>query len=255
MIRALAVAAVLLLVGCAAAPTSTVTSLPRRPGETRVLVLTPEVLLYEYPLGGPVQRRTDWASVASPLVAAELDRALTARALTPVHLERDPADPALLGQEQQLAGVLRRVAHAVFLAQVMQSREFVRYWANKPSALDQGVGDAAKPLAGAAGAEYVLSVGIHETFTTNERKAVAALANTVGVLSSVAGAVISGADPGGPLLEMDAAGSQTAHAVLIDAMTGKVIWSGSLDRMGADVRTPEGAADAVDALLATGFPA
>lgn len=223
MIRTIAVAiAALSLAACTTTATKTAFATPTKPvGGQRVLTVKPDIELSLLTAAGLNERRADWSEQARSNVAKAVESEMKGRS----HQFR-PLDPdtAMGGR----AGQLLRLNNAVSDSILMSSYGYYKLPTKK--GFDWTIGDGAKTLGASYDGDYALFVTARGNYASSGRVVAAIGLSMVGV--------------GVPL------GKQQVQASLIDLKTGQVIWfnvatAGPSD----DMRTPEGAASLVKAVL------
>ena len=228
--RAAGVVSVALL-AVAAAGCATSTALGRAekshtltPG-ARILLMEPDVQLYEVTAAGLLEPRADWTMAAQTNVGAALRQVLGAKSasVTPYVA---PGDPAQESMHQQLIKLHERVGATLLVFRYGQ----VLRLPGKGDAFDWSLGDTAKTLAADSGADYALFVRFLDSYASSGR-----------VATMVIFAVLGVGLPGG---------TQVGFASLVDLKTGDLVWFNRLVNPTGDLRTPEPAREAVQALLA-----
>ena len=195
-----------------------------------VVVMQPDIELFEMLTGGAAEPRREWTLAAGRLYTAALRTRLLAAGTTLVpdyHIPEDlPADSRL--------GQVIRLNEAV-------SRSVVAYTApgsvlatKRGRGLDWTLGPGVAELHRSTGADYALFATIRDTYASGGRAAL-----------RVASLLLLGGDIGG--------GRQLGVSTLVDLRTGQVVWFNTLARQSGDLRDAEGAAATVQHLLA-GLP-
>ena len=190
----------------------------RLPAGARVVLMPPDIELFEISAGGVLEPRADWTAVAAMHVAQELGRRLGAIAFV------DDGDPDVAELGRLHAAVSRAVRLHHFGGVTLPG---------KAGRLDWSLGSQAALLKEKTGADYALFAWVRDSYASDARKA----AIMVGVLLA---AVMPG-------------GSQQAHASLVELATGRIVWFNRLARAGGDLRDAQAARESLDALL-EGFP-
>lgn len=180
----------------------------------KVVVLPPQVFVYELTAGGVPTRMADWESVAHANLLSAVAREATANKLFQTVSAPD-LDPATRDQLDAHMGLYDRVAQSVFV----YGRGQQDAWAHKKNEFDYTVGPGLAFLRERTGADAALIVLGSDFISSSGRKA----AFAVGLLLGV----------GIPL------GHAFMTAGLVDLKTGDVLWmsfdsSASLDSRKAD---------------------
>jgi hypothetical protein len=223
----LLLALALLLIGCTqsqvrlAEPTAATVIKPER-----VLLMTPEINLYELTFGGALEPRADWTVSARGHVdralKANLARTQSAIVAQTVSTDIDPRE-----REQQLRKLADTVMNSLYVYELGWQRDALK---NKRGRFDWTIGDGAQLLKERYGADYALVLGFEDSYTSAGRAA----GMVVGALLGIS---MSG-------------GVQVGFAALIDTRTGKVAWFNLLVDGSGDLRNEKEAQEAVDKLLA-----
>lgn len=223
------VSLVLLAVAAAGCATSTVLTRAGKshaltPG-ARILLMEPDIQLYEVTAAGLLEPRADWTAVAQANVGAALRQVLGAKSasVTPYVA---PVDPAQEQMHRQLIKLHERVGATIVVFRYGQ----VLRLPGKGDAFDWSLGDTAKTLASDPGADYALFVRFLDSYASSGR-----------VATMVVFALLGVGVPGG---------TQVGFASLVDLKTGDLVWFNRLVNPTGDLRTPEPTRAAVQALLA-----
>jgi hypothetical protein len=218
----------LAMAGCAGPMTQVLTRAPKgQPltAGTHIVLMEPDVQLFEMTAGGLLEPRADWTATAKENVDAALVSILEAKHATIVPYAA-PTDPAAEHLHVQLTKLHERVANTI-----LNDRLPVLRLVGKGAVFDWTLGDQAYALAGETGAEYALFVRFVDSYASTGRV-------TLIVIYSLLGSPLPG-------------GTQDAVASLVELKTGDLVWFNHLvNTTGGDLRTPERARDAVQALLA-----
>jgi hypothetical protein len=198
---------------------------PTRPAPgARVLVLQPDVQLNILTAAGLQEPRADWSIAARQNLAAEIDKALGARAHNFKTLDPNAAMAGRPGQLLRLHGAV---------GQSILSFNYGAYaLPTKKGNFDWTVGDGAQTLGGEYGADYALFVTGMGSYASGGR-----IATMIGL--SMLGVSV-------PL------GSQQVFCSLVDLKTGRVIWFNVANAgPNADMREQAGAQSLVASLFKT----
>jgi hypothetical protein len=208
-------------------------------GNYKLLVMRPDVSVGSVTTGGMVEPRADWTEQARTNLINALRTQQATRGGNVLILERRDSLP---GVEPETVAELERLHYAVGQS-IALHRYLGRYLPTKRGkGLDWTLGQDAVRLGQRTGMDYALFLYAEDSFASTGRIALQVL--------GVAGCFVGFCAPniGG--------GGQFAYASLVDLRTGEVVWFNVLQagtqiagiKMG-DLRTPEGAAQAVDRLL------
>ena len=208
-------------------------------GNYKLLVMRPDVSVGSVTTGGMVEPRADWTEQARTNLINALRTQQATRGGNVLILERRDNLP---GVEPETVAELERLHYAVGQS-IALHRYLGRYLPTKRGkGLDWTLGQDAVRLGQRTGMDYALFLYAEDSFASTGRIALQVL--------GVAGCFVGFCAPniGG--------GGQFAYASLVDLRTGEVVWFNVLQagtqiagiKMG-DLRTPEGAAQAIDRLL------
>lgn len=222
--RALLTACALAVAGCTVSSQLAVdkATLLTPSAQSNVLLVDPDVQLSLLTASGMTQDRADWGRQGHDNMRAEIETNLKARSHPLKLLDREASMTGETGQ-------LLRLNEAVG-----QSIAAFNYGGiklpSKKSAFDWTLGDGAKGLGVAQGADYALFVTARGSYSSAGRQAMMLGAAMLGV--SI------------PL------GRQLVYASLVDLRTGQVIWfNQALAGPSDDMRNAEGAHGLVTAVL------
>jgi hypothetical protein len=214
------------LVGCTQTDSLTTSQTFQRPaGTARVLLMPPDVELYELLASGLQEPQAAWTDAAKRNVEAAL-----ADALRPKNAELLPyltptADPAVERRHTQLIKLHDAVGYSILAYQYGGLNQLPV----KKGKFDWTLGSEASLLQREFGADYALFVFLRDSYSSEGRKAL-----IVGM--ALLGIGVSG-------------GSQVGFASLVDLKTGNIVWFNRLISTTGDLRTPEPAREAVEELL------
>jgi len=223
---ALIAGAALLLAGCVAPIQRQTPQLRRTEHMPTVVVMPIDVELTELTAGGLEEPRADWTDAALKNLRAALEaRAARYRVkLVDYRAERGTAE------EQTTSLELVRLHGAVGRAVLAHHYQRGLELPTKGEKFDWSLGPAVAAIAQAQGADYALFLYVRDSYVSPGRVAmiiVAAVLGTIGI-------------PGG---------AQVGFASMVDLKTGDIVWFNRLARGRGDLRTPEAAAETVDALV------
>lgn len=194
-------------------------------GNARVVVMPPDVELYELDAGGQLEPKADWTEQAGRNLREALEQRHAVMGVESHDLSEDEADSF-----GELSALHAAVAQSISLHHIFGGRMALP---TKQGRLDWSLGDAVAPLRAKTQADYALFVWVRDSYATGGR-----------MLAIFAGALFN--------VHLQA-GQQRAYASLIDLHDGRVVWFNSLTRGRGDLREAAKAADSIQALL-QGFP-
>ena len=208
-------------------------------GNYKLLVMRPDVSVGSVTTGGMVEPRADWTEQARTNLISALRTQQATRGGNVLIMDRRDSLP---GVDPETVAELERLHYAVGQS-IALHRYSGRYLPTKRGkGLDWTLGQDAVRLGQSTGMDYALFLYAEDSFASTGRVALQVL--------GVAGCVVGFCMPniGG--------GGQFAYASLVDLRSGEVVWFNVLQagtqiagiKMG-DLRTPAGAAQAVDRLL------
>jgi hypothetical protein len=193
----------------------------QRAAGTRIVVVPPDLELFELSAGGIAEPRADWTGEAQKFLKGSLDNhgsLIGARVqdLTEADMDEFAQVNALHAAVAQSINLHHMIGGAFSLP-------------TKDGKMDWSLGDAVQPLRAKTGADYALFFWIRDSYASAERKAAM-------VLLALAGVGISG-------------GVQVGYASLVDLRDGRVVWFNRLARGSGDLREQKSADETLDALL------
>ncbi len=208
-------------------------------GDYKLLVLRPDVTVGALTTGGMVEPRADWTEQARSHIITAMKAQQGARGGELTIIERRNQLPGV--DEQELAE-MERLNAAVDESIVLHKYLGDYLPTKRGKGLDWSLGSVATNLGRKTGYDYALFLHAEDQVASTGRIA-------LGVLG-IAGCLVGFCAPniGGA--------TQTDYASLVDLKTGDVVWF-NVVRAGSqvpgikfgDLRTPQGAAQAVDRLL------
>ncbi len=218
--------ALFFLAACAATPIVSLPEFQRGPGTTgpiSILLAPPDLEVSVLNAGGVSEPNAEWTTQARVAVDSAISAEERERGLRFTRFDREALDET----QAQLIDLHEVVGRAIMFHQ-MQPREL-------PNRVGQvftwSLGPEVKRFAPKGEANYVLFLFFRDQFSSAGRVALKVLAALVNV--PVQGGV------------------QTAFASLVDLRTGDVVWFAPMGREVGDLRTPEGAREAVKILFAS----
>jgi hypothetical protein len=223
---ALLLAIFLLLPGCMSTRVRTAedpSGAPVRIAGTVVLV-EPDIELYEVLAGGAQEPRQAWTESARRLYPIAAREVLQAQG---VALSSQPFDIPEDPQTHLRQLYLLNQAVSISILQHTQAGGKLR---NKHDRFDWTLGPGVADLRSATGADYALFTYLRDSYTSSGR-----------VAMRVIGFLLLGGDIGG--------GTQVGLASLVDLRTGQVVWHNLLLDQTGDLRDPAGARETAGDLL------
>lgn len=197
-------------------------------GRSVILLMEPDVELYELSAGGLLEPNAEWTARAQTnLNQAIADR--IARANASVFPYTETEDLPVEDPHIQLVKLHNAVAASILL------HKYNPFFAlpSEGDRFDYTLGPNARLLKDEFGADYALFVFLRDSFSSAGRKAFV-----------VVGAIFGVGVP---------TGQQIGFASLVDLSSGDIIWFNRLAASVGDLRTAEGSRAAIDNLLDT-FP-
>lgn len=227
-----ALAALLLLVlallsGCASTQVRTAKDPSGQPMRVdgSVVLVEPDIELYELLAGGAQEPRKTWTENARRLYPQAAREVLGAQGIV---LRPDFHLPADAGPDNRLRQ-LQLLNQAVSMS-ILQYGGHGSRLRSKHGKFDWSLGPGVAELRQATGADYALFTYIRDSYTSTGR-----------VAMRIIGLVLLGGDIGG--------GVQIGLASLVDLRTGQVVWHNLLIDQAGDLRDPAGARETADDLL------
>jgi len=190
-----------------------------------VVLVEPDIELYELLAGGAPEPRKAWTDAARQLYPRAAREKLTAQGIA---LRPDFALPADVGPDHRLRQ-LELLNRAVSISILQYGRTGSRL-RSKHGRFDWSLGPGVAELRQATGADYALFTYIRDSYTSGGRAAM-----------RVIGFLLLGGDIGG--------GTQIGLASLVDLRTGQVVWHNLLLDQTGDLRDAAGANETADDLL------
>lgn len=191
----------------------------------RVVLVEPDLELYEVGVGGMPEPRKAWTEAARRMYPQAARDVL---AMQGISMAPDFALPADAGPENRIRQ-LQLLNQAVSMS-ILQYSGPGRRLRNKEGRFDWSLGPGVAALREATGADYALFTYIRDSYTSSGR-----------VAMRVIGFLLLGQDMGG--------GVQLGLASLVDLRSGQVVWHNLLVDQAGDLRDPRGAHETADDLL------
>jgi hypothetical protein len=196
-----------------------------RASVVRVLLMPPDIELYELTAGGMLDPRADWTVAARSQVMAALREELTEKKARLVHYEPPVGNPSKDYAHDQLVKLHEAVGGVILTHKYTAGFELP----GKGDKFDWGLGRGVNVLREDYNTEFALFIYLRDSYAS------------AGRVAFIIGAAFFGV--GIP------AGRQLGFASLVDLETGDVVWFNRLDSATGDLRTVEPARNAVKALL------
>lgn len=216
----------LLLTGCAQTSHLKTTNAPVSiPPNAKILLMTPDIQLFELTAGGMQEPKADWTAAAKQHVRSALDKQLKRRNDVIVSYQA-PVDKETEHAHLQLVKLHEMVGNTILVHKYNPALSLP----TKKDKMDYSLGEGVGRLKEHQAADCALFIFMRDSYASAGRVAVIAAAAVLGV-----------AVPGG---------FQLGFASLVDLETGDIIWFNRLARGYGDLRTPEPATEAVTQLLA-----
>ncbi len=219
---------VLLLLGLSGCTTTAHHSHASRldiPPQTEVLVMPPDIQLFEMTAGGLEEPRADWTQAAQKHFMDALHQKMATSEDTVLLYEPPALDRDNAYDHQQLIKLHEVVGEAIML------HAYISYFAlpTKKTSFDWSLGENVQSLRAYSHADYAMFIFIRDSYTSGGRTA------------AIIGAALLGVGlPGG---------QQRGFASLVDLKTGQIIWFNRMLRAQGDLRTPEPARKTLEYLL------
>jgi hypothetical protein len=200
-----------------------------------LLVMAPDVQLFELTTGGVLEPKDEWTQQAEKHVAVGLVEELKAKKLNLVAYDPPPKGSVQEHDDLQLVKLHAAVLKAILIHHY--SLNLKAHLPAKKGKFDWTMGPGVARLSGDKKANYVLFVWMRDSYSSGGRAALVAVSS---IFSPITGSRASG-------------GEQAGFASLVDLESGNVVWCNALYRQAGDLRTEDPARKAVRYLL-DGFP-
>ena len=196
----------------------------------KVLVIKPDVELSMLLASGLEEPKAEWSKASADNLVAGIEAQLRQRG----HVQSGAAlDPATMTEGR--VGQVLRLHDAVAQSILVFHHGGGRVLPTKRQSYDWTIGDGARELAGATGADYALFTLARGSYASGGRTAMA----VVGAIGMFAGFGVNV-----PL------GGQTVLTLLVDLKTGQVLWSQIANAgSGVDMREAQGAQTLIATIL------
>jgi hypothetical protein len=219
-----------LATGCVAPQSHTKkdTALAGIPRQTRVLLMEPDIQIFELTAGGLQELKADWTEAGRANARTALIERLQSTDDTIVAYSK-PQEPSELQADEQMVKLHDVVGGTIIGHNYRPPFQLP----TKVGELDYTLGEDTQRLGRRHGADYALFIFIRDSHASPGRMAVMASAALLGIVV-----------PGG---------YQQGFASLVDLKTGGILWCNLLFRQYGDLRKPEVARESVGILL-NGLP-
>lgn len=212
----------LLAAGCAQATTLARSEpVPQRAGEARVLLMQPDVELYELTAGGLLEPKAEWTGSAREYVTTALREELQRKGARVIPYQPPSGNPSKEHAHTQLVKLHDAVGGSILF--------FGAALPTKKGKLDWTLGEGVGVLRDDFGTDYGLFILLRDSYSSGGRRTL-----------MVMGALIGVGVPGG---------RQVGFASLVDLRSGGILWFNQLVDPAGDLRTAEAAREAVKRLL------
>lgn len=224
---ACAISACVLLAGCSTTDVRTASNAIGAPLKARgsVVLIAPDIELYEVTTGGMQEPRPEWTEAARRAYATAVRELLAAHGAT---LLPDFVPPPALPPSDRMRQLL--LLHQAVASSILLHGKPGTDLASKHGRFDWTLGPGVSVLRDRTGADYALFTYIRDGYTGSGRAAM-----------RVVGALLLSGDIGG--------GEQVGLASLVDLRTGQIVWLNLLVDETGDLRNADGARATVASLL------
>ena len=216
------------LLGCVTSKPLLQANLPEMPRSARVLLLPPDVELFELTAGGVLEPKAEWTKLAKQHVTRALREELKTRDDDLITYEPPRENPTAEHMHQQLVKLHTAVGQTIVLHKIL-GPQLALELPTKKDKFDWSLGQNAQLFRDGTDADYGIFMHVRDSYASAGRVAVIVVAALLRV--SVSG------------------GQQVMFASLVDLKTGNLVWFNLLARAAGDLRTEENARDAIKELL------
>ena len=196
---------------------------PPPPG-SRVVLMTPDVVLSELQAAGLEEPKAEWTAAAKEHIRTEIDHFLVERHLSMVRYT-EPSDPAELTVHNRLINLHGAVGNALVLHTLLPNMQLP----TKKDKFDWSLGPNVAHLREDFDSDLALFIYIRDSYSSAGRAAL----------------VMAGLLLGAPVQ----GGHQRGFASLVDLRTGDIVWFNRIQLGVGDLREPESAKKVVEGLL------
>lgn len=214
-----------LITGCASTAYHTHQSCSAIPQQTKVLVMPPDIQLFELTAGGLEEPRADWTQHAKQYFMDALHNKLETTEDATALYEPPLNDFEQAHVHRQLTKLHETVGNAILL------HDYLTYAVlpTKKDKFEWSLGRNVQSLRDRYYADYAMFIFIRDSYSSGGRAAL------------IIGAALLGASlPGG---------QQRGFASLVDLKTGNIVWFNRLQRETGDLRKPAPARETMEYLL------
>lgn len=224
----LAVGLVALLAGCTIPTVQRQTpEIRREAGKTPTIVVMPlDVELSQLTAGGIPEPHAEWTEAALKHMRGALEAEARARNVKLTYFDGERGSAEDRQTSLDLVKLHRAVGGSVLVHQYLQGFALP----SKEGKFDWSLGPSVAAISHSHEADYALFLYVRDSYATAGRVAVI-------MVAALMGANVQG-------------GSQVGFASVVDLKTGDIVWFNRLVRPTGDLRTPEAAAETVQALVA-----
>ena len=195
------------------------------PPSTNVLLIEPDIILFELTAGGLEEPRADWTETAKANVRRKLTEILQRSGDKLIPHQPPMNAPDKMHTQEQILKLHEVVGQTVLIHKYIP----IYNLPTKEGCFDWGLGECVKSLKEDTGADYAFFIYLRDSYTSPGRAALI-------VAAAIFGVGIQG-------------GVQLGFASLVDLQTGEIVWFNRLVSPVGDLRTPEAAEKAIQELL------
>lgn len=194
------------------------------PQRAQVLVMPPDIQIFEITAGGLPEPKADWTQFANANVKSALNEVLKLKKATMLTYQA-PDSPDAAHAHNQIVKLHAMVGNAIIIHKYIEGFQLP----TKADEFDWGLGEGARQLNQGNDADYALFLYLRDSHASAGRVAFIAAVAVLGVYA-----------PGG---------TQQGFASLVDLRSGDIIWFKRLFRQSGDLRNFGGAMETVTILL------
>jgi hypothetical protein len=195
------------------------------PPSTNVLLIEPDIILFELTAGGLEEPRADWTETAKANVGRKLNEILQKRGDKLIPHQQPVNAPDQIHKQGQIVKLHGVVGQTVLIHKYLPLYQLP----TKEGRFDWSLGEFVNSLKKDSGADYALFVYLRDSYASPGRAALI-------VAAAILGFGVQG-------------GVQIGFASLVDLETGQIVWFNRLMRGAGDLRTPAAAELSVQELL------
>jgi len=213
---------------CQSTPSSKPKELNREAGQSRIILMPPDVQLSELEAGGTLEPKGDWTAAAKTDMVEAFKAQGVARNIVFVDYDEDKLPADKRDTVHRVTKLYGAVGVSIFRHQYGDLK-----LPTKDNGFDWSLGPSVSVLREQYGADYALLAYARDSYSSDGRQALK-------IVGAIAGISVPG-------------GRQFAFVSLIDLRTGDIVWYHHLNRDTGDLRGKEHANGTVATLL-EGFP-